>query len=144
MFNPTNSYNKGVSFIAPFYTKVEMATSVHEQKQNYVTEFRNYADSAWYTVTVTLQEKETLRVSYEEFTDGDDNLFEPLSFISLEKLHEFEKRFRPLSIQAQDHECHKLVHGVRVCASLRSNSDDLRFYDAVVDRVRFLVILSHF
>ncbi|XP_024641254.2 uncharacterized protein [Medicago truncatula] len=111
-----------------------MAT-FHGHKQSYVTEFRNYEDGAWYTVTVTLQEKETLRVGYEEFTDGDDNLFEQSSFDSLEKLHEFEKRFRPLSIQAQDHECHKLVHGVRVCASLHFNSDDLRFYDAVVDRV---------
>lgn len=131
----TKKKKRGVSFIAPFYTKVEMAT-FHGHKQSYVTEFRNYEDGAWYTVTVTLQEKETLRVGYEEFTDGDDNLFEQSSFDSLEKLHEFEKRFRPLSIQAQDHECHKLVHGVRVCASLHFNSDDLRFYDAVVDRVR--------
>ena len=126
-------------------SKKETSLADHKQKQNYVTEFQNYKDGAWYAVMVTLQEKEILQVSYEKFNDGyDDDLFHPSLFDSLKELHEFEKRFRPVSVQAQDHECDKLVHGVRVCASLRFNSDGLRFYDAVVDKVGFFIIFSLF
>ena len=125
--------------------KNETSLANHEQKQNYMTEFRNYEDGAWYAVMVTLQEKEILQVSYKKFNDGyDDDLFHPSLFDSLEKLNEFEKRFRLVSVQAQDHECHKLVQGARVCASLRFNYDDLRFYDAVVDKVGFFIIFSLF
>ncbi|RHN69071.1 putative SAWADEE domain-containing protein [Medicago truncatula] len=128
--------NDTVSFFGtPTPAKREMRLTVPEQNQNYVTEFRNYEDGAWYTVMVTLEEKETLRVRYEKFTDEEDNIFEPSFFESLEELVEFEKRFRPLSVQVQDYECRKLVKGVRVCASLHFTPDDLRFYDAVVDAV---------
>jgi len=125
-------------FETPTPAKREMRLTVPEQNQNYVTEFKNYEDGAWYTVMVTLEEKETLRVRYEKFTDEEDNIFEPSFFESLEELVEFEKRFRPLSVQVQDYECRKLVKGVRVCASLHFTPDDLRFYDAVVDTVRSL------
>jgi len=125
-------------------TKKEMSLTDHQQKQNYVTEFQNYKDGAWYVVMVTLQEKETLQVSYKKLNDRFDYLLIPSSFDSLEEVHEFEQRFRPVSVQAQDHECHKLVHGVRVCASLSFNSDGLRFYDAVVDTVGLFIIFSLF
>ncbi|CAL5203541.1 unnamed protein product [Lathyrus oleraceus] len=104
-------------------------------KMRYSTEFRNQEDDAWYTVMVTLEEKETLRITYEKFTDEVDQLFIPSFFDSLEDLQEFEKRFRPLSIQVQDHECRKLVPGVKVCASQHFIPDDLRFYDAIVEAV---------
>ncbi|RHN51268.1 putative SAWADEE domain-containing protein [Medicago truncatula] len=125
-------------------TKKEMSLTDHEQKHNYVTEYQNYEDDAWYVVMVTLQEKETLQVSYKKFNDVYKNLFPSSLFHSLEELHEFEKRFRPVSVQAQDYECHKLVHGVRVCASVRFNSNGLRFYDAVVDTVGCFIIFSFF
>lgn len=109
-------------------------------KMRYSTEFRNDEDDAWYTVMVTLEEKETLRITYEKFTDEVDQLFIPSFFDSLEDLQEFEKRFRPLSIQVQDHECRKLVPGVRVCASQHFIPDDLRFYDAIVEAVSHFLI----
>lgn len=121
----------------------DMQIIVHEQKENYVTEFRNYEDDAWYTVSVTLEGNESLRVKYEKNTDEIDNLFEPGFFNSMEDLQEFETRFRPLSVQVQDHECRELVPGVRVCASQEFSAHDLRFYDAVVDTVR-LFLLSVF
>ncbi|XP_058787212.1 uncharacterized protein LOC131661625 isoform X2 [Vicia villosa] len=102
---------------------------------NYSTEFRNHEDDAWYTVMVTLEENETLRVTYEKFTDEEDQLFIPSFFDSLEDLRDFENRFRPLSIQVQDHECRKLVKGVKVCASQHFIPNDLRFYDANVESV---------
>ncbi|XP_024635164.1 uncharacterized protein [Medicago truncatula] len=110
----------------------EMQLIVHEQKENYVTEFRNFLDDAWYTVSVTFEGNESLRVKYEKNTDEIDNLFEPGFFNSMEDLQEFETRFRPLSVQVQDHQCRELVPGVRVCASHEFGPDDLRFYDAHV------------
>lgn len=114
----------------------EMQLIVHEQKENYVTEFRNFLDDAWYTVSVTFEGNESLRVKYEKNTDEIDNLFEPGFFNSMEDLQEFETRFRPLSVQVQDHQCRELVPGVRVCASHEFGPDDLRFYDAHVVEVR--------
>ncbi|GAU19579.1 hypothetical protein TSUD_303920 [Trifolium subterraneum] len=114
----------------------EMRLFDPEQKENFTTEFRNYEDDAWYTVMVTIEDNATLRVRFEKFTDDVDQLFEPSFFGSLEDLHDFEKRFRPLSVQVQDYECGMLVPDVKVCASRHFDTDDLRFYDAVVDSVR--------
>jgi len=124
----------------------EMQLIVHkeEEEENYVTEFRNYVDDAWYTVSVTLEGNESLRVKYEKNTDEIDNLFEPGFFNSMEDLQDFETRFRPLSVQVQDHECRELVPGVRVCASKEFAPDDLRFYDAVVDSVRRFLLTAFF
>ncbi|GAU12838.1 hypothetical protein TSUD_73250 [Trifolium subterraneum] len=99
-----------VSFAAP----QEMTLFDPEQKDNFTTEFRNYEDDAWYTVMVTIEDNATLRVKFEKFTDDVDQLFEPSFFGSLEDLHDFEKRFRPLSVQVQDHECGMLVPDVKV------------------------------
>jgi hypothetical protein len=54
----------------------------------------------------------------------------------LEDIHEFEKPFRPLSVQVQDNECGKLVSDHKGCASRHFGPDDLRFYDADVDSVK--------
>lgn len=120
--------------------KTETSSIILEQKKSYTTEFRNFDDDAWYTVMVTMEGKQTLRIKYEKFSDEEDQLFEPSFFESLEALHEFEKRFRPLSVQVQDYECRKLVHGVKVCASQHFIPDDLRFYDAIVDAVRSFLL----
>jgi hypothetical protein len=78
-------------------------------KDNFTTMFRNYEDDAWYIVMVTIEVGTTLRARLKKITDGVDQLFEPSFFGSLEDLHNFEKRFIPLSVQVQDNECGKLV-----------------------------------
>ncbi|XP_073224603.1 uncharacterized protein [Cicer arietinum] len=104
--------------------KTETSSIILEQKKSYTTEFRNFDDDAWYTVMVTMEGKQTLRIKYEKFSDEEDQLFEPSFFESLEALHEFEKRFRPLSVQVQDYECRKLVHGVKVQERKHSRKKD--------------------
>lgn len=108
---------------------------------SYTTEFRAYNDDAWYSVcvtrAVTIEGKQSLRIRYENFSDDQDNVFEPSDLESLEKIQEFGERFRPLSKQIQDDECHVVVPGVRVCACYSFSHDDVRFYDAVVDGVRY-------
>ncbi|PNY07132.1 hypothetical protein L195_g003617 [Trifolium pratense] len=132
-----------VPFTAPQQTQTPTTTTTtkemrlydSDQKESFTTEFRNFDDDAWYTVMVTIEDNAILRVKFEKFTDDVDQLFEPSFLSSLEDLHDFEKRFRPLSLQVQDDECGMLVQDVMVCASRRFGPDDLRFYDAVVDSV---------
>ncbi|WJX39276.1 hypothetical protein P8452_26836 [Trifolium repens] len=127
-----------VSFPAPQQNQTptkEMTLFDPQQNENFTTEFRNFEDDAWYTVMVTIEDEAKLRVKFEKFTDDVDQVYEPSRFGSLEDLLDFEKRFRPLSIQVQDHECDRLVQDVKVCASRNFGPDDLRFYDAVVDSV---------
>jgi hypothetical protein len=90
---------------------------------------------------VTLEDVTTLRPRLKKITDDVDQLFQPSFFGSLEDLHEFEKRFRPLTVQVQDHECGKPVSDVKGCASRHFGPDDLRFYDVVVDSVSLLFLL---
>ncbi|MCI13283.1 hypothetical protein A2U01_0034400, partial [Trifolium medium] len=87
-----------------------------EQKENFTTEFRSYEDDAWYTVMVMMDDDGTLRVRFEKSINEVDQLFEPSFFGSMEDLQDFEKRFRPLSVQVQDDKCDKLVPDVKVCA----------------------------
>jgi hypothetical protein len=54
---------------------------------------------------VTIEDDTTLRARLKKTTDDVDQLFQPSFFGSLEDLHDFEKRFRPLFVQVQDHEC---------------------------------------
>src|ERR1044072_2733539 len=105
------------------------------------TEFRTYSDDAWYKVCVTMEGDETLRVHYENFSHNQDTLFLPSQFHSLDRLHDFQHRFRPESRQLQDAECRNLHPGTKVCASFEFSHDDLRFYDAVIHKVsRFTFI----
>ncbi|WJX77645.1 hypothetical protein P8452_60932 [Trifolium repens] len=83
------------------------------------------------------RERQDTERKVEKTTDDVDQLFEPSFFGSLEDLQDFEKRFRPLSIQVQDHECGKLIPNVKDCASRHFGPDDLRFWDAVIDSTFF-------
>jgi hypothetical protein len=116
----------------------EMTLFDPQQNDNFTTEFRNFDDDAWYTVMVTIEDDAKLRVKFEKFTDDVDQVYDTSRFGSLEDLLKFEQRFRPLSVQVQDHQCDMLVQDVKVCASRSFGPDDLRFYDALVDSV------SHF
>lgn len=107
------------------------------------TEFKSFNDDAWYTVCVTMDSEQTLKVRYQNFPEDHDNLFEPTFFESEEQLQDFQERFRPLSKQLQDSECRQLRRGVKVCACHHFSSDDVRFYDAVVDAVSRSSLLSH-
>ncbi|XP_038888478.1 uncharacterized protein LOC120078315 isoform X2 [Benincasa hispida] len=89
-------------------------------------------DDAWYNVTVKL-EGDDLRISYCEFGEEHDNVFNANHFRSLSELSNFEARFRPLSRQLQDSECPNVDPGMPVCASYSSQADDVRFYDALVE-----------
>lgn len=100
-----------------------------------VLEFRS-DDDAWYNVTAKL-EGDVLRVSYCEFAGEHDNIFNANAFRSLSELSDFEARFRPSSRQLQDFECPNVGPGMAVCASYSSRADDVRFYDALVEGVRF-------
>ncbi|TKY47875.1 disease resistance protein RPM [Spatholobus suberectus] len=102
---------------------------------NYKTEFRAFKDDAWYSVCVLL-EGETLTVKYLNFSDENDEAFEPSDFGDWKELEDFKERFRPLSKQLQDDECRQLAPGARVCACHAFSHDDVRFYDAVVDGVQ--------
>ncbi|XP_038703995.1 uncharacterized protein LOC120000158 isoform X3 [Tripterygium wilfordii] len=101
---------------------------------DYEVEFRSYTDNAWYSVRLVF-EGEKLTVKYRNFSDDQDDVFEPGGFNSLEELEEFQGRFRPVSPQLQDSECHKVVKGMVVCAAYTFNPNDVRFYDAIVDEV---------
>ncbi|KAK7304862.1 hypothetical protein VNO77_42754 [Canavalia gladiata] len=102
---------------------------------SYTTEFRTFNDDAWYSVCVLL-EGEALRIKYFDFSDEDDNVFEPSDFRDSEQLEDFKRRFRPISKQLQDSECHLLAEGTTVCACHYFRDDDIRFYDAIVDGVQ--------
>ena len=109
--------------------------------EEYTTEFRAYNDDAWYTVRVLL-EGERLIVKYQNFSDENDEAFEPSRFGDCEDLEDFKERFRPLSRQLQDAECRRFGPGARVCACHSFAPDDVRFYDAVIDGVRILVYFT--
>ncbi|TYK31453.1 uncharacterized protein E5676_scaffold455G007670 [Cucumis melo var. makuwa] len=94
-------------------------------------------DDAWYNANVKLQGK-VLRVSYCEFSEEHDNVFDADHFQSLSELSVFEARFRPMSRQLQDSECPNVHPGMPVCASYSSRADDVRFYDALVEGVDYL------
>ncbi|KAL2976408.1 hypothetical protein AAZX31_13G007000 [Glycine max] len=103
--------------------------------EEYTTEFRAYNDDAWYTVRVLLV-GERLIVKYQNFSDENDEAFEPSRFGDCEDLEDFKERFRPLSRQLQDAECRRFGPGARVCACHSFAPDDVRFYDAVIDGVQ--------
>ncbi|GAB4859317.1 hypothetical protein Ancab_010779 [Ancistrocladus abbreviatus] len=93
-------------------------------------------DQAWDTVRLVLQ-NEVLIVKYCEFPDVYDERFWAGEFSTLQKIHSFRDRFRPLSCQVQDTECSKVKEGMVVCAC-SVNGGDRRFYDAIVDAVETL------
>ncbi|XP_031274510.1 uncharacterized protein LOC116132976 [Pistacia vera] len=99
-------------------------------------EFRSYADDAWYSAQLLLdRDGEKLTVRLLNFPPENEETFSASKFKSLQKLEEFEGRFRPVSVQLQDSECSEVVAGLRVCASHAFNDNDFRFFDAVVENV---------
>ncbi|MED6150245.1 hypothetical protein PIB30_070534 [Stylosanthes scabra] len=100
---------------------------------DYNTEFRSFKDEAWYSVAISLEDHNQLRIKYLNFSVDHDEVFEASDFKTQQELDQFIERFRPLSKQLQDYECHQLRQGVRVCACHRFRDDDVRFYDAEVD-----------
>ncbi|GAV68456.1 hypothetical protein CFOL_v3_11959, partial [Cephalotus follicularis] len=104
----------------------------------YKTEFRSYPDDAWYSVRLVGDgEGEKLTVKYYNFSDHHDNVFEAKTFKSLQDLADFMRRFRNLSAQVQDSECSKVVEGKLVCASHSFDDNDNRFYDAIIEAVKY-------
>ncbi|XP_028758680.1 uncharacterized protein LOC114717638 [Neltuma alba] len=99
-------------------------------------EFRSHDDEAWYSVRVVLEQEEVLRLKFLNFGDSHDKVFEAQCFNSLKEVEEFEKRFRPVSLQLQDDECRSIIPGTTVCACYQYNSEDVRFYDATVVAVQ--------
>ncbi|KAB5569588.1 hypothetical protein DKX38_003381 [Salix brachista] len=99
---------------------------------DYDVEFRSLADDAWYSVCTVL-DGEKLTLKYQNFSDDDDSIFEVKNLKTLDELEKLKDRFRPISPQLQDNECHKVVGGVVVCVSHSFDGSDNRFYDATVD-----------
>ncbi|KAF9688229.1 hypothetical protein SADUNF_Sadunf02G0175500 [Salix dunnii] len=99
---------------------------------DYDVEFRSLADDAWYSVCTVL-DGEKLTLKYQNFSDDEDSIFEVKNLKTLDELEKLKDRFRPISPQLQDNECHKVVRGVVVCVSHSFDGSDNRFYDAIVD-----------
>ncbi|XP_062107119.1 uncharacterized protein LOC133818340 [Humulus lupulus] len=100
-------------------------------------EFRSYPDDAWYSVRVLVEgdSGDVLRIKYCNFPDDNDNVFRAGEFRDIKHLSDFASRFRPVSSQLQDSECSQVVQGLLVCASHHFRTDDIRFYDAIVEGV---------
>ncbi|CAI9090782.1 OLC1v1025631C3 [Oldenlandia corymbosa var. corymbosa] len=106
-----------------------------EQTAVYDIEYRVDDDDAWYSVSVALSaDKETLSIAFEGLAERQS--ISAGDFETVAEVDEmFFRKFRPVSKQLQDYECHRVIKGMTVCAALSFGSDDLRFYDAVVEEV---------
>ncbi|TXG55560.1 hypothetical protein EZV62_020816 [Acer yangbiense] len=103
-------------------------------------EFRSYVDDAWYSVRVAFDGRAggKLIVRYCNFPDDNDSVYEAGKFFSFDELDDFASRFRPVSVQLQDSECRDVVaDGLLVCASHAFTDNDVLFYVAVVEQVRY-------
>lgn len=113
---------------------------MHGENSLFNLEYRNTEDDAWYTARVELSlgngnEETRLTVKFEGFNEFSDFKYSVGQFRTVAEVDGFVKRFRPLSEQFQDRECHKVTKGTRVCAALSCQGDDLRYFDAVVEAV---------
>ncbi|XP_010243961.1 PREDICTED: uncharacterized protein LOC104587893 isoform X2 [Nelumbo nucifera] len=90
------------------------------------------SDDAWYGVRLVLYNN-TLVVKYLDFPEEFDDWFNAWDFKSLEEVESFKGRFRPTSLQLQDHECTKVIEEMCVCASHPYGDNEMRFYDAVIE-----------
>ncbi|XP_039005743.1 uncharacterized protein LOC120133163 isoform X2 [Hibiscus syriacus] len=105
--------------------------------EGYDMEFRSYPDDAWYSVRLLLEgdRSEKLRIKYDKFPDDIDDVFPAENFKSENEIHDFVGRIRKVSAQLQDHDCPKVVKGMRVCASDTFADGEVLFYDAIVDDI---------
>ncbi|XXG55196.1 hypothetical protein AAC387_Pa03g2914 [Persea americana] len=98
-------------------------------------EFRASEDDAWYGVNLVL-EGETLMVKFSDFPDdSSDERFRASDFGDSKALEDFTERFRPVSVQLQDHECRKVIEGKMVCVSQSCGENELKFFDAMIEMV---------
>ncbi|KAJ4831660.1 hypothetical protein Tsubulata_041536 [Turnera subulata] len=97
-------------------------------------EYQHPDDNAWYDVGLAF-DGETLRLSYAGFPEEQDETFPVGKLETAEELEAFRGRFRRSSVQLQDHECSKIVHGKAVCASYQFENGEVKFYDALVVEV---------
>lgn len=102
-----------------------------------------YEDEAWYSVRLLYQEEKEkkLIMKYSDFSDVYDQVFSARDFKDRKKLDDFVKRFRPTTVQVQDYECNRVVEGMTVSACLQLDEEEVKFFDAVVDKV--CVFLLH-
>lgn len=92
-------------------------------------------DDAGYAIRLLLHGK-TLIIKYERFSADYDDVFKAAEFMNLDDVERFGRRFRKVSQQLQDNECNKVVGRMTVCASHAFAEDDLRFCDAIVEKVQ--------
>ncbi|KAF7140481.1 hypothetical protein RHSIM_Rhsim06G0177900 [Rhododendron simsii] len=104
----------------------------------YDLEFRSSVDDAWYTARVVLEAPDTLVVKFLDFYEWNDERFSAGDFRSAEAVDEFLGRVRPLSQQLQDNQCSRVIEGMTVCASFSFVTDEIKFYDAVVEAVHYV------
>ncbi|KAE8676310.1 Aldolase-type TIM barrel family protein [Hibiscus syriacus] len=111
--------------------------SLDTTDEDYDMEFRSYPDDAWYSVRLLLEgdRSEKLRIKYDNFPDDIDDVFPDGNFKSEDEIHDFVGRIRKVSAQLQDHDCLKVVKGMRVCASDTFADGEVLFYDAIVDDI---------
>ncbi|KAL5974356.1 hypothetical protein ACLOJK_031020 [Asimina triloba] len=106
-------------------------------------EFRPSEDDAWYAVTLVL-DGETLNVKFVNFGPEFDEKFRPTDFKDEASVQQFKERIRPSSVQLQDSMCRKAIEGMTICASYTFSDDEVKFYDAVIVDVSFLLPLYTF
>ncbi|KAK9156359.1 hypothetical protein Sjap_003839 [Stephania japonica] len=97
------------------------------------------ADDAWYGVRrlLLLRHDDTLVVKYCDFPDDFDDHFHAGSFKTAAEVDDFAERFRRTSVQLQDHQCSRVIEGVRVCVSYSFSDSDIKFYNAIVEEANF-------
>ncbi|XP_050205713.1 uncharacterized protein LOC126655533 [Mercurialis annua] len=97
-------------------------------------EFQCPQDDAWYDVNLFFDGKK-ITVHYANFPEADDENFEVNLFKNNEQLNDFRRRFRPSSVQIQDHDCKSIYQGMNVCALCYLENQETKFYDALVVEV---------
>ncbi|XP_058218769.1 uncharacterized protein LOC131329578 isoform X2 [Rhododendron vialii] len=113
-------------------------TTSHDDDPPYDLEFRSSVDDAWYTARVVLEAPDTLVVKFLDFYEWNDERFSAGDFRSAEAIDEFLGKVRPLSQQLQDNQCSRVIEGMTVCASFTFVTDEIKFYDAVVEAVHYV------
>lgn len=106
------------------------------ESEDYDLEYRASEDDAWYSVCVVFDgNAEKLTVKFCSSPEEYKVVFNADEFATAAEVDELTRRFRPVSLPLEDHECGKLSIRTTVCAAHAVADDDLRFYDAVIEAV---------
>ncbi|XP_040380294.1 uncharacterized protein LOC121054478 [Oryza brachyantha] len=98
-------------------------------------EFRSPVDGAWYDARVAVQGR-ALRVMYEEFTEEQDEWYDPAIHLSSPRdVAALRARFRARSPPLDDARCRDLRPGDPLCVACALAGDELKYYDAVLESV---------